>query len=71
MKTAQEIVEGIYPGDNATQRTLRAVMVAAIEADRHQIREYLDEHEHPDDWGVTCVYTRRLREALGIAKDAS
>lgn len=33
---------------------------------REEIRQWLDEHEGKDDWGVVYVYTAGLRELLGL-----
>lgn len=30
------------------------------------VREYIEAAEHPDDWNVPCVYTKRLRQILGM-----
>jgi hypothetical protein len=31
---------------------------------RAEVLAYLEANEHPDEWGVTCVYTKRLRVLL-------
>ena len=49
-----------------TGADIRALMARAIEADRQQVRDYIEAREHPDDWGVPCIYTSRLRESLGM-----
>lgn len=28
-------------------------------------KAYIEVHEHPDDWGVPCVYTKNLHVILG------
>lgn len=32
------------------------------------VREYINSHEHTDDWNVPCVYTKRLRVLLNMPK---
>ncbi|UTN93575.1 hypothetical protein SEA_OREGANO_62 [Gordonia phage Oregano] len=49
--------------DTNRARSYRAERDAAL-ATLQQVREYIDTHEHPDDWGVPCVYTKGLRELL-------
>jgi len=31
-----------------------------------EVKAFIEFAEHPDDWGVPCVYTKRLRELLGM-----
>lgn len=32
-----------------------------------EVNLYIEVHDHPDDWGVPCVYTKDLRALIGSA----
>lgn len=59
---------GALPEDNVVFRLVDALEALNRENETMTARvvEYLDAHEHPDDWGVTCVYTRGLRALLEV-----
>lgn len=51
--------------ESHTERDLRA-QIAELEATVARVTKALEEAEksYPDDWGVTYIYTSRLRAAL-------
>lgn len=60
-----EYERGIFESSDLTARRENARLTAQLQA----VREYVDEHEHPDDWNVLCVYTDGLRAILDAAAD--
>lgn len=68
---ADELVESLhwnyFDMTTMSDMVLADTIAAAIEADRAQVRAYIEAYEHPDDWNVPCIYTKRLREHLNMA----
>lgn len=70
-KTPEEIADSAYllnleMARNGELALWRKTIQWAIERYVDQIRAYIETREHPDDWGVPCIYVKDLREALGM-----
>jgi hypothetical protein len=69
--TPEQLADQFYEEHKATVESgeiafWRETIASAIEADRQQVRDYITAHEHPDDWGVPCIYVERLRKNLDM-----